>query len=195
MATNRRDIFLAEVENGDDIDNGVYLMIRVPEHAIRSDPTEFIVDANYITSILNNNIESDLNVMDDDENRNLEPISTGSQEDDSSSSVHTSPSCDVQHSTTMEHSSSDDDIDFQGITYRTFINVLRKWSSSDDVTFYDMRNYLSSKDIHISKTSLKRLLYRALVKKTIIRTGVRRNKKYKIIKKREYLEAKQSTKK
>lgn len=203
---SKPQMILAEVQNGYDIDDGLYLMVKLPPSSIKINDKEIVIDSNYINSVLHNLVED--NFIDAGEaiqttspdsmvaashadiestqNTKAASMSPASHVDDNDvSTVDISSDSDTKsHSTEEENvSSSDNSVDFQGVTYRRFINLLRTWNILKDISFGEITDYLQSKGICISKRSTRRLLYRALVKKTILGVGGRRNRKYRVIQK------------
>lgn len=175
MASDNPDILLANVTNVDNIDDGVFVMIRVPENHLRRDGDDYIVDGKYITTIIKNKLENS-NLR-----SNTHPVTISPNEEQLASSSHISGLNQDESIQASNGSSSDDEVDFEGITYRKFINVLRRWKNSNELSFDEIRAYLLTKEISVSKRSIKRLMYRALIKKSIIGCGERRFRKYKII--------------
>lgn len=217
---SKPQMILAEVQNGYDIDDGLYLMVKLPPSSIKINDKEIVIDSNYINSVLHNLVEDnfidageaiqttspdsmvpashdddcaintlprspDL-VIESNQNTSAASMLPASHVDDNDvSTVDISSDSDTKSPSIEEEnvSSSDNSVDFQGVTYRRFINLLRTWNILKDISFGEITDYLQTKGICISKRSTRRLLYRALVKKTILGVGGRRNRKYRVIQK------------
>lgn len=86
---------------------------------------------------------------------------------------------DVQNSET----NSDDD-DYEGLHYRKFISLLRRWNQTEPVTLQDIRFYMRLNNIPDGTRKIQILLYKGMKRNDIRRSGEFGLRKYVLVNKK-----------